>query len=54
MTILNFFKAVLRSPRVAILTLESKLIQIPAISLLFRWGWVAGGFGNNANAARLG
>ena len=36
--------------------LESKLIQIPAISLLFRWGWgwVAGVIENKANSARLG
>ena len=38
---LNFFKEVLRSPWVSLLILESKLIQIPGISLLFRWGLVA-------------
>ena len=52
----QFCKAVLRSLLVALLMSESKLIQIPAISLLVRsgWGWVAGGIGNNANLAQLG
>ena len=35
--------------------LVNKLIQIPAISLLFRGvGGVAGGIENKANSARLG
>ena len=40
---LEFLKAVLMSPWVALLMLVSKLIQIPAISLLFRVGGRAGG-----------
>ena len=54
----NFLKAVLRSPWVALLMLERKLIQIPAISLLSRvggWGgWVAGGIEIKAKSSRLG
>ena len=35
----NYFKVVLRSPIKVLLMLLSKFYQIPAISLLFRWGW---------------
>ena len=55
----QFFKEVLRSPWAALLMLESKLIQIPAISLLFRvaggrpGGRVAGGIENKANSVQF-
>ena len=54
----TFLKAVLRSPRAALLMLESKLIQIPTISLLFRVGgrvagWVAGGIEIKANSVQF-
>ena len=50
------FKVVLRSPWAALLMLESKLIQFPDISLLFRvgGGGVAGGIENKANSDKLG
>ena len=37
---LKFFKAVVRSPWVSLLMLESKLVQIPVISYFPGWGEV--------------
>ena len=58
---IKFFKAVLGCPWVALHMLVSKYNSFPAISLLFRSGWVgsgwvgvAGGIRNKANSARLG
>ena len=46
----KLFKAVLRSPWVALLMLQRKLIQILAISLLSRVGVGGGKYKNKANS----
>ena len=54
----NFFNAVLMSPWVGLLMLESKFYSIPARSYLSGWGWGwgwgwVGGIKNKANSVQF-